>query len=71
MRKGDSIKGFELAGADGVYKTAAAEIKGNTIVLRSEEVAKPVSARYMWVGYGEVTLFGANGLPVAPFRTSL
>ena len=39
------------------------------MVLRSEEVETPVMARYMWIDYAEVTLFGANGLPVAPFRT--
>ena len=67
--KGDTIKGFELAGADGVYKEAAARIKGNRIELYSREVSLPEAARYMWTGYGEVVLFGANGLPVAPFRT--
>ena len=33
------------------------------------EIEEPVMARYLWTNYGEVTLFGANGLPVAPFRT--
>lgn len=67
--KGDVVQGFEVAGADGEYKTAVAEIKGNTITLHSSEVSLPVAARYMWTGYGDVVLFGANGLPVAPFRT--
>jgi len=68
--KGEEIKNFEIAGADGKFVPAKAEVKGSAIVLKSTEVEAPVAARYMWVDYAEVTLFGANGLPVAPFRTS-
>ncbi len=67
--KGDEITGFELAGADGVYHPAQAVICGSVIQLTSPEVASPQKARYLWIDYAEVTLFGANGLPVAPFRT--
>ncbi|MBP3568340.1 MAG: sialate O-acetylesterase [Lachnospiraceae bacterium] len=69
--RGEEIKNFELAGADGVYVPAKAKVHGNTIVLSNEAVSVPVSARYMWIDYAEVTLFGRNGLPVAPFHTSL
>ncbi len=66
---GEEIKNFELAGEDGKFEPAQARIKDNTIVLQSNAVQRPVTARYMWIDYAEVTLFGANGLPVAPFRT--
>ena len=69
--KGEKITNFEVAGADGEFVMAEASLEGNTIVLRSAKVKHPVKARYMWIDYAEVTLFGANGLPVAPFRTSL
>ena len=69
--RGGEITNFEVAGADGRFVPAKAEISGNEIILRSEEVEAPVAARYMWIDYAQVTLFGANGLPVAPFRTSL
>ncbi len=61
--------GFELAGADGVYKPAEFELRGNKIFVFSNDVSEPLNVRYEWTNYGEVTLFGRNGLPVAPFRT--
>lgn len=67
--RGDKISGFELAGADGVFVEACADFEKDKIFLHSEEVKEPVMARYLWTNYGEVTVFGANGLPMAPFRT--
>ncbi|MDE7222939.1 MAG: sialate O-acetylesterase, partial [Acetatifactor sp.] len=69
--RGDKISGFELAGADGVFVEAQVVFEGERIFLHSEEVREPVMARYLWTNYGEVTVFGANGLPMAPFRTHL
>lgn len=69
LLKGE-LSGFEIAGADGVFYPARAEItENNTIFLSAEEVERPFMARYLWTNYGEVLLFGANGLPAAPFRT--
>lgn len=62
-------KGFEIAGADKEFKPAKPEIKGNKILVSSEEVKEPLYVRYCWTNYGEVTVFGVNGLPLAPFRT--
>lgn len=61
--------GFEIAGADGEYKPADFEIRGDKIFVYSSEVSEPLDVRYLWTNYGEVTLYGANGLPAAPFRT--
>lgn len=61
--------GFELAGDDGVFKAAKAFFEGNKVFLRSEEIREPVMARYLWTNYSEVTVFSANNLPMAPFRT--
>lgn len=61
---------FEIAGADKKYFPAEAVIKGDSVILWSASVKKPVYARYFWTNYNKVTLFGANGIPVAPFRTS-
>ncbi|NLL72687.1 MAG: hypothetical protein GX237_04090, partial [Clostridiales bacterium] len=41
-----------------------------TILLESNEILEPVYARYCWTNYGDVSIFGANGIPLAPFRTS-
>lgn len=64
------VKGFELAGADQIYYPAEYEIRGNQIVLRCEQVSSPKYARYCWTNYQEIALYGKNGIPVAPFRTS-
>ena len=61
--------GFEIAGADGVYHPAKAVLDGNTVRLTADGVDAPVAARYNWVNYGPVSLFGTNGIPAAPFRT--
>lgn len=61
--------GFEIAGADGVYYPASAEICGDIIEVRSDKADVPVSVRFQWTNYAEVTLFGKNGLPVQPFVT--
>ncbi len=58
---------FEVAGEDGLYVPAKAELDGNKIRLTAEGVAHPVKARYAWVNWGKVRVFGENGLPLAPF----
>lgn len=68
--KGDVATGFELADASGNYYPAVTSIHGNNIMLTSDKVPAPVSARYFWIDYADVTVFGANGLPLAPFRTN-
>jgi hypothetical protein len=61
--------GFELAGADGVFYLASAAFAPDCITLTAKEVPAPVFARYAWTNYMKVTVFGMNGLPLAPFRT--
>lgn len=64
--------GFEVAGEDKIFCDANAKpVDGRKNVLRiySDQVSRPVYVRYLWTNYGEVNLFGKNGLPVAPFRT--
>lgn len=41
-----------------------------TLALSSPEVPQPAYARYLWTNYHEVLLYGRNGIPVNPFRTS-
>lgn len=65
----DIPSGFELAGADGIFKEAKAVFNGDKVFVYSEEVKEPIMARYLWTNYGEVTVFGTNNLPMAPFRT--
>lgn len=69
MYSDGELTGFEAAGADGVYFPAKARIIKDTVFIRSDNVKDPRSARYQWVNYGKVTLFGRNGIPAAPFRS--
>jgi sialate O-acetylesterase len=62
---------FELAGEDGVFYPAMAEIEGQVLRLHAEAVPAPAAARYAWVNYGIVHVFGQNGLPLAPFSLAL
>ena len=64
------VTGFQLAGSDGVFYPAAASFAPNRITLTAEAVPRPEYARYAWTNYlAPVTVFGMNGLPLAPFRT--
>ena len=64
-------KGFEIAGEDKEFKPADVKIEGDKIIVSSSEVKEPLYVRYNWTNYAEVTVFGVNGLPLAPFRTSV
>jgi len=67
--KNGSLTGFEIAGEDGVFSPAAAEMDGNTIVLSSPGVAEPVAARYGWANSPECHLYNSAGLPASPFTS--
>jgi sialate O-acetylesterase len=58
---------FEVAGADGQYYAARANLAGQTLRLQASQVGIPQHVRYAWVNYGVVNVFGKNGLPLAPF----
>lgn len=66
----DTELGFEIAGEDGRYVAAKARFEKNRIILTGQGVEEPRFARYLWTNYGEVFVYGKNGLPLAPFRTS-
>ena len=58
---------LEIAGEDGKFLPANAQINGDTLILSSPAVPRPCMARYAWTDYAIVRLFGENGLPLAPF----
>ena len=63
------LEGFAIAGADGRFVWADARIEGNTVVCSSPSVPEPKFVRYAWDDNPAVSLFGANGLPAAPFSS--
>nr|AIF25973.1 putative uncharacterized protein [uncultured bacterium Ad_095_K16_contig2] len=58
---------LEIAGEDGVFLPARAEVRGDTLILSHPQIAQPAAARYAWTDFAAVHLFGENGLPLAPF----
>jgi sialate O-acetylesterase len=66
FRNGDG-RGFELAGSDGVFAPAQAQIEGNHVVLKTPSLGNPVSVRYGWANVPDVNLFNREGLPATPF----
>jgi sialate O-acetylesterase len=69
---GNSVMGFEIAGADGSYKSANASIQNNTVIVSNESVKQPLAVRYAWKDNPEeANLIGGNGLPAGPFRLTI
>jgi sialate O-acetylesterase len=71
VAKDGPLKGFTMAGADKNFVPADAQIDGNTVVVSSSAVAKPVAVRYGWSNVPDINLFNKNGLPATPFRTDV
>jgi sialate O-acetylesterase len=65
----DGVRGFALAGDDGVFRFADARIEGDCVVVQSDQVRAPKYVRYAWAGAPNSTLTDKAGLPAAPFRT--
>jgi sialate O-acetylesterase len=60
---------FTVAGDDKIFYKATAKIDGNTIVVSSPEVKKPVAVRFGYRNQSMPNLFSKEGLPVNLFRT--
>jgi len=66
--KGGELQGFEIAGGDGRFVTAAAHIDGKTVVVSAAGVAARY-VRYGWANAPAVNLYNAEGLPASPFTS--
>ncbi len=67
--KGGDLRGFMIAGEDKQWKPAATHIEGDTVIVCSPEIAKPVAVRYAWQDWPECNLINGARLPASPFRT--
>jgi len=63
------LQGFAVCGEDRQWHWADARIDGDTIVVQSAAVPKPVAVRYAWADNPTANLYNAQGLPAVPFRT--
>lgn len=72
VARGESLAGFSVAGAEGIYLPAKARLEGETVVVWSDLAPRPAAVRY---GGSEdasrLTLSNAAGLPAMPFVLSV
>lgn len=67
--KDGRLIGFEVAGADGIYYPAEAQItSSNTILVRSSSVTRPLYVRYGWQPFTRANLVNEVGLPCSTFQ---
>lgn len=66
---GGPVKGFAIAGEDRRFVWADARIEGDTVIVSSAKVPKPVAVRYGWADNPIANLYNKAGLPASPFRT--
>ncbi|MCX6984356.1 MAG: 9-O-acetylesterase, partial [Lentisphaerae bacterium] len=66
---GKKLEGFSIAGKDRKFVWADARIEGNTVVVSSLQIPKPVAVRYAWAENPPCNLFNSSDLPASPFRT--
>ena len=70
VAKAGPLKQFVIAGVDKKWSWGNAVIDGETVVVSSPDVPKPVAVRYAWANNPEgCNLFNKAGLPASTFRT--
>ncbi|MCR9120139.1 MAG: sialate O-acetylesterase [bacterium] len=70
-KHGDQLQGFAVAGKDGKYFWANAEIDGDSVVVSSGDVPQPVAVQYAYDKNAPwANLFNKDGLPALIFRAA-
>ncbi|MFO8001465.1 MAG: sialate O-acetylesterase [Marinilabilia sp.] len=68
--EGEKLQEFAIAGEDKEFVWAKAKIKGDKVIVWSDEVENPVAVRYAWADNpDDANLYNEEGLPAVPFRT--
>ena len=67
--QGEPPVGFAIAGADRAFYFANTKIDGETVLVWSDQVPKPVAVRYAWASYPVCNLFNSEELPMFQFHT--
>lgn len=61
---------FAIAGPDGSFIWAEAQIRGNQVVVSSDKISNPTRVRYAWADNPKgANLCNREGLPASPFTT--
>ncbi|MHB0998909.1 MAG: sialate O-acetylesterase [Armatimonadota bacterium] len=71
VSKDGNLKGWAIAGEDGRFARARAEIIGDTVIVSNPGIPHPTAVRYGWADYPIVNLYNKEGLPASPFRTDI
>ncbi len=66
---GKALNWFTVAGPDKKFFPAVVEIKGDQLIISSEQIRKPKYLRFAWDEKAQPNLVNAAGLPCIPFRT--
>jgi sialate O-acetylesterase len=66
---GSAVTGFAIAGEDRKFVWAEAVIEGDTVVVSSSLVPRPIAVRYAWADNPECNLYSGADLPASPFRS--
>jgi len=69
LAKGGVLQGFEIAGDDGRFVAASAQIDGKTAIVSNARVSRPNYVRYGWANAPVVSLYNAGGLLASPFTS--
>ncbi|MDR1331033.1 MAG: sialate O-acetylesterase [Tannerella sp.] len=68
----DELKGFAVAGADGVFKLASATVDGKRVIVWHDDIPQPVKVRYAWANNPDgANLRNTAGLPASPFQIAI
>jgi len=68
-RDGQAPNLFEIAAEDMRYVSAKAVIEGDSVLVSSANVPKPIAVRFAWSETARPNLMNKEGLPACPFRT--
>ncbi len=70
VKGGGELKKFAIAGSDKKFVWAKAIIRGNKVIVWSDDIFSPVIARYAWADNPQgANLYNREGLPASCFRT--
>jgi sialate O-acetylesterase len=69
IRGGEQGNGFQIAGADRVFRDALVRVRGSSLILSHPDIPSPQAVRYAFSNAPKATLFSKDGLPASSFRT--
>lgn len=65
------LRGFEVAGTEGLYVPAEARIVGNQVEISSDRVSHPCAVRYGWQPFTRANLVNEKDLPASTFTEEI